>query len=66
MSERLRQRYLTNVAAVGREGVVGLYMLKQESPAAEFGRSVAASLSIPFGETCEATPYSCVRRKSVA
>jgi len=43
-----------------------LYMLKQESPAAEFGRSVAASLSIPFGETCEATPYSCVRRKSVA
>jgi hypothetical protein len=38
MSENLTQRYLTNVAADGREGVVGLNSLKIESPAAELRR----------------------------
>jgi hypothetical protein len=33
-----RLRYLTNVAADGRDKVVGLCMFKVESPAAELGR----------------------------
>jgi hypothetical protein len=36
MSSRLR--YLTNVAADGRDKVVRLYMFRVESPAAELGR----------------------------